>query len=233
MRGPSIFSSRPDQELFNRVARRFKEWSDVPLSVEQKESVNRRIESDFVDSAMKLTEGLGESVARSEESIQLLIEAFSLARSLAESEGRQAALTMDLVLKIGAGAGGGLRNGPAEGAVPPEHLRMILEAACRWFSADSFAELNPAEQAAITLLRLIELQPFEESNLALALASSSLFTMRSGLPPVIIAPDLADAFRSAIKEGLQANTKPMVELIAVALERSLARMIEEVGKGRK
>jgi hypothetical protein len=57
--------------------------------------------------------------------------------------------------------------------------------------------------------------------------------MRSGLPPVIIAPDQADAFRSAIKEGLQANTKPMVELIAGSLERSLARMIEEVGKGRK
>jgi hypothetical protein len=232
MRGPIVFSSRPDQELFNAVARRFKEWSAIPLSAGEKERVNRQVESDFVQSALKLSASQGESGAGAEARIQGIIEAFHLVRSFAESEGKQAALTLDLILRLGSAAGSGLRNGPAAGAVPAEHLQLILEGACRWFSADSFDELNPAEQAAIVALRLIELQPFEESNLALALTCSSLFTMRSGLPPLIIPPEQAGRFRAAIEEGLKANTKPLVELIAASLEMSLARMIEETGKGR-
>jgi Fic family protein len=109
----------------------------------------------------------------------------------------------------------------------PEHLPALLESACQWYTAESFTELNPVEQASIVLLRLIDLQPFEQANERTALVAASLFTMRSHLPPIIIKPELASAYRNALDEGARMNTKPMVETIAEAVEKSLEELIEE------
>ena len=75
------------------------------------------------------------------------------------------------------------------------HLRLILDSACQWFSADSFRELHPVEQASI--LRLIEMHPFQLRNERTALLAASLFTLRSGLPPLIIEPGSHQAYRAA------------------------------------
>lgn len=230
MRRPPIIPSRPDQELFNRVNKRFNELSAITVSAEKRVNLNRQLEVEFIDTSLKL-----EGADISDESlVASSLEAFRMVREAVESEGKQAELTFDLLSRLGAAAGGGLRKGPGSrgtNTVAAEHLPLILEGACRWFGADSFAELNPAEQAAIAALRLIELQPFEEANQRLALIASSLFTMRSGLPPIIIRQEEFDRYQAAIDEGLQANTKPLVELIAVSLESSLTRMIRDQGSG--
>jgi hypothetical protein len=75
------------------------------------------------------------------------------------------------------------------------------------------------------LLRLIDLQPFEEANERTALVAASLFTVRRELPPIIIKPEMASAYRNALDEGTRMNTKPMVETTAEAIEKSLAELI--------
>lgn len=153
--------------------------------------------------------------------------------ALVDGAGKDAELSLEFLTKIAQAAGEGLRKGPSAtrpDAVTAEHIPMILEVACRWFAAESFAELNPAEQSAIVLLRMIELQPFEGANLQLGLITAGFYTMRRGLPPLVIPSENAPRFKAAIEEGLKANTKPLVEVIAESLERSLTQMIE-IGRG--
>ena len=110
------------------------------------------------------------------------------------------------------------------------HLRLILDSVCQWFSADSFRELHPVEQASIVLLRLIEMHPFELRNERTALLAASLFTLRSGLPPLIIEPGSHQAYRAALDQGLRMNTKPMVEFLAQSIEASLDLEILKVSE---
>jgi fido (protein-threonine AMPylation protein) len=105
-----------------------------------------------------------------------------------------------------------------------DRLSIAVDAALRWFAADSFKELNPVEQAAIVFLRIVELQPFESGNEETALLAASLFTMRAGLPPVIFKPDNLSHYHAALDAGSAMNTTPMVELIASSIEAALDRI---------
>jgi hypothetical protein len=77
-------------------------------------------------------------------------------------------------------------------------------------------------------MRLIELRPFDVGNTRTALAASSLFTLRSELPPIIIKPAMEAAYRAALNDGMRMNTKPMVDLVTEALLLTLSEMIERV-----
>src|SRR5262249_28852282 len=80
---------------------------------------------------------------------------------VARAEGGGARLTPELLGRLN-GTGfrtEGDRESPAPEALAA-HLRSVVDHACQWFSAESFAELNPVEQAAIVLLRLLAIRPF-------------------------------------------------------------------------
>jgi hypothetical protein len=72
---------------------------------------------------------------------------------------------------------------------------------------------------------LIEIRAFDHRNQQTALVAASLFTLRSGLPPIIIRPETQPAYRAALNEGIRMNTKPMVEFLAESIEKSLSQMI--------
>src|SRR5207302_1375832 len=102
--------------------------------------------------------------------------------------------------------------------------------ACHWFTAESFTEFHPVEQASLVLLRLIDIEPFDRSNERTALVAASLFTLRSELPPVIIKPEMKAAYRAACAEAMRMNTKPMVDLLAAAVEKSITDVMEAMIK---
>jgi Fic family protein len=224
-------------------------------SAEQTANFDRLIETEFVYSTLKLEgadvsqELVAEVVSRGSRATTVgelghaatqLLTSLRIARSLARAKGKSAELTIELLLKLHGASDAGLRTGAGDrshGSKPPapEHLAALLESACRWYTAESFAELNPVEQASIVLLRLIDLQPFEQANGRTALVAASLFTLRSELPPIIIKPEIASAYRNALDEGARMNTKPMVELTAEAVEKSLTELLEDTKqlKGKK
>jgi len=107
-----------------------------------------------------------------------------------------------------------------------------INAFCEWTAADSFRELNALEQAAIIVLRLLEIRPFEEGNLAAAIGAASLFTIRAGWPPIIISELLRPRFNPAVGEGLKMNTRPLVDLLAESLYESLDSWIRFVKQSR-
>ena len=245
---PPILFTRGTSEWISRVNQKHKQLTELRLSAEQKERLDRWAETEFVYSTLKL-EGASinrEQVARvvlratgadaeNEPTTMALLYSLRTVTSSARAKGKTAELTNELLLKLHSPSGAGFRKtaGDTNRIVKPasaEHLPALLEICCRWYTAESFAELNPLEQASIVLLRLIEIQPFEEANERTALVAASLFTLRSELPPIIIKPEMDPAYCNARDEGMQMNTKPMVELVAEAVERSLSEMIVQAGK---
>jgi hypothetical protein len=231
-----ILSSRPAYEWINNVNRKLEQLNSIQLSADSRARAASWLEADFVFSGLSLAgeraeRGRVEEIVRTgkapvsgraddDASIIRLLEALRVVRSRVESEGRKAELTPGLLLTLDRkpdGAPGEFRKGLTD---------QMIENACLWFTAGSFEELHPLEQASIVHLRLIEIHPFEGGNEQLALVAASLFTMRSGLPPVIIPQEMSGDYRAALAEGFRMNTKPMVELMARATERALSGMIE-------
>jgi hypothetical protein len=153
--------------------------------------------------------------------------------NLVDTGGASAELSVDLIRRLDRP----LSTTPKEfsSSVPgrdPSLVAASVDLACRWFTAESFIELNPVEQAGIALLRLIEIAPFGEGTRPTAIVAASLFTLKSGLPPVIIGHDRAQAYDAAVAEGLRMSTRPMVELIADTLAKTLEEMIRLGSRGR-
>lgn len=242
-RTPPILFTRPTHEWLSRVDQRQKQLAALALTQEQKEQLTRRREIEFAYSVLTL-EGLtvsreevsdlvSSSSAKPNESgkaraILEVNQSLRLIDALIQSHGRESELSPALLTNLN--GAGSLRTTPGDSnrAIKPEHLAAAIDGACRWYAAESFAELHPVEQASIVLLRLIEIQPFENANERTALLAASLFTLRRELPPINISPELETTFRAALAEGFQMNTKPMVELIAEALERNMIEALDEL-----
>jgi len=255
-KGPQILFTRPAFEWINRVAEKHSELLKLQLSEKEREKLERRAEAEFVYSTATLAghstspaqvyrisdlAGLeGAEFSEADSLIAELLAALRIVNKLARSEGQQAALTPALLMKLNNPLGGveqGFRKGAIRATGPfrpaaAEHIPAAIESVCRWLTAESFAELNPLEQASITHLRLLEIQPFERANLETSLVAASLFTLRAEMPPIIIKHEDLDSYRAAVEEGARVNTRPMVEMMAVAMEKSLNESILAVKTGR-
>jgi predicted DNA-binding protein len=240
--------TRPIYDWINRVNRKHADFTSIEMSPEQKQRLTNLVRVWFISSNLYL-DGLTVSQAQIARIVSLssseagklqgsdlqIAELFSLILRLESiaQQGDKAVLTPRLLCQLNDPLNDpptGFRSGPvstglAIRAVSPERISASVEAACQWFAAKSMRELHPVEQAAIAHLRLIEIQPFKNRNELTARAAASLFTMRSGLPPIIFKPDQALAYRAALGEGLRMDTRPMVELIAEAIEACIDDMI--------
>jgi hypothetical protein len=250
-KSPQFLFTRSTNEWINQVTEKHNQFTQLQLSAEEKAQINRWVETQFIYSTLKL-----ENIDASREQVALIVSqdadaikeqanpAFALLKAIRQIEeivktsGRAASLTSELLIELNNKVGGsGFRKTASDQSTSSkpvfvEHLPLIIENACQWYTAESFDELNPIEQASIVFLRLIEIQPFERANLQTSLVAASLFTLRSTLPPVIIKPEIRAAFQSAIEESRKTNTKPMVELMADAVRLTLGEMVEK-GKSIK
>ncbi len=239
--------TRPLYEWINRVGQKYKQFAALDLNAEEQRRIQQSIETDFVCSALRLEGGdIGEAqvarmISKSIESSglsaseQLIAEQLEAFRAIDVLARQGDMITPESLLKIR----GRQEFRSGEGATdqrirPPRPELMIasIRSAFFWFSAESFLELNPVEQAAIALLRLVEIQPFDDRNDLTAIVAASFFLLRSQLPPVIIRADHVPSYRAAIEESRQSNTRPMVELIAEATEKTLADMIAIISERR-
>lgn len=241
-RAPTSLDSRiiftpPIYEWISRVDKINEELAALKLTEERQASLRQAVEVDWVRSLMQLSGSLiarndlervlssGEETREGNVELRRTLAAVRLVTDVVEAKGRAAQLNPDLVRRLH-----GLLD-PAGAALRSEAAAASLDLACGWFEAASFIELHPVEQAGIVLLRLLEIQPFERQNEGTALLTASLFTLRAGLQPIIIGPDLSPRFSAALKEGLRISTRPVVELIAEAVESTL-RMLRRLASQR-
>jgi hypothetical protein len=244
-RGLPLAQPTPIHDWIKRIGEKESELANLVLSPERDSALKAFIERAFTKSALALAglDASDQQIALVQESPANVQSADSVARrrilTVLESirvlqsipDTRSASLTPDLLLRI---------QDPHRSRPSPElqqdsgtHAETSTERAmprirafCDWVSADSFLELNPLEQASIVILRLLEIRPFEEGNVAAALGAGSLFTLKAGWPPIVIPGMLRPRFNQAVGEGLQMNTRPMVDLLAESIYATIDSMID-------
>jgi Fic family protein len=106
----------------------------------------------------------------------------------------------------------------------PEELPLMLHLTLEWFSAESINEMMPVEQATLVHVRLNDLQPFPKTENRVIRLATSLYTLRAGLPPLIITEDLINEYYQSLLAGLQMATQPLIELFARCLCATLDNM---------
>jgi Fic family protein len=218
----SVFS-RATHDWVSRIARKHVELTELKPTEEQVREARTATDASFalsinaIDSKRRETPGLADPI----KSLELL-------RSMADSNaGGTPELTPELLLRLhyASGAGPFRQHDPPDYYMTPpvraEKLPAALAAACQWFEAESFVELNPIEQSAIAYLRLFELRPFDRCNESTGLLAASLFSVRRGLPPITVDSSRIEQYHAALDEAFQMNTSPMVELMAEAVEQTL------------
>lgn len=107
---------------------------------------------------------------------------------------------------------------------PARFLERSLENFDRWLVADSFSEIHPIEQAALTMTRLVDIWPFEFGNRTAATVFSSFFLSRAGYPPFLVLPEEMAEFDQILSAAIRMQTAPLVQTIYRCIERELGRV---------
>ena len=112
---------------------------------------------------------------------------------------------------------------PAE----PELVPQLVDAALQWCRADSFAEMHEVEQAALVLLKLTDIQPFDRHNGTTLRLFSNFFLVGAGYPPAVIRSELAGRYSTALHKALCYQTGPLVDLLTESVAFSLGYCLGE------
>lgn len=227
---PPILTTRPLYEWIARVDQRAREFDRLAPGPAKMDAIKEWLTRSFARSILLVSAA---DSAKEEDRLSAALDIVIHLESVIDKHGAASRLTPELIRRLHIrGEASELRTHASTTSkvspARPEMLPALLDTACQWFEADSFTELHPIEQASISHLRLVELQPFDDWNEGAALLAASLFTLRAELPPVIIAKDRLESYQNALVEGQQMNTRPMVETIANAVERTLSEMVARV-----
>jgi len=111
----------------------------------------------------------------------------------------------------------------AQGHEPTEAelVAPVVDNALGWFQSESFAQMHEVEKSALMLIKLMDVQPFDEANGRTLRLFSNFFLLKAGYPPAIIPASQADQYSLAIQRSLGLDTQPIIDLIAEATDRSL------------
>lgn len=144
--------------------------------------------------------------------------------------GKEGLLQVHRLLFAGRTEAGRLRESEVAGVFPgqdcpgPQFLERSLDNFEQWLAADSFNEIHPIEQTALTLTRLVDIWPFEFGNRTAATVFSSLFLTRAGYPPFLVLPDQVGDFDESLARAIRMETAPLVKTISECIERELVRV---------
>ncbi|HEX6737929.1 MAG TPA: Fic family protein [Vicinamibacteria bacterium] len=113
---------------------------------------------------------------------------------------------------------------PAPAAFVESRVRVLEH----WLAEPSGRELAAAPQAALVMVRIHEILPFEEANgLVARLAASHLMVRAGARPPVLVAADRA-RLDAALTAAYQLDTEPLCRLLEDAATRALEVMVRAI-----
>lgn len=107
----------------------------------------------------------------------------------------------------------------------PKFVERALSNTFTWLSVESFAEIHPIEQAALVLMRLLEIQPFSSENGLLAELTSFLSLLKRGFPLPVIRRDDLPRFHAALEKAFQIAMQELIDFYARIVERSLEEAV--------
>jgi len=110
---------------------------------------------------------------------------------------------------------------PGHEPTEAELVGPVIINALGWFQSESFAQMHEVEKSALMLIKLLDIQPFEEANGRILRVFSNFFLLKAGYPPAVIPASRGSEYVLAVQSALRFETQPIIDLIADATDRSL------------
>jgi fido (protein-threonine AMPylation protein) len=105
--------------------------------------------------------------------------------------------------------------------VPPEFIARSLDNLMGWLNAESFSQIHPVEQCALTLTRVIDLWPFEFGNLTAAVVFANLPLLNAGLAPFFVEPQHRNELEKAVGQAMIIDMQPLVNAIFRTVKKEM------------
>jgi len=104
---------------------------------------------------------------------------------------------------------------------PPEFIEHSIDNLVVWLTAESFTQIHPIEQCALTITRFIDVWPFEFGNFTIALLFGNLALRRAGLTPFFVLPEHRKEFERAIAQAMTIDMQPLVNAIFQTVRKEM------------
>lgn len=104
---------------------------------------------------------------------------------------------------------------------PPSFIERSIDNLVVWFNAESFTQIHPIEQCALTITRIVDVWPFEYGNLTVALVLGNLALGRAGLAPFFVLPEHRKEFDRVIAQAMTIDTQPLVNAIFQTVRKEM------------
>jgi Fic family protein len=104
---------------------------------------------------------------------------------------------------------------------PPEFIENSLDNLVVWFNAESFTQIHPIEQCALTITRIADIWPFEFGNLTVGIVFGNLALRRAGLTPFFVLPEHRGEFEKAIAQAMTIDMQPLINAIFQTVRKEM------------
>ena len=104
---------------------------------------------------------------------------------------------------------------------PPEFIERSIDNLVVWLTAESFTQIHPIEQCALSITRIVDVWPFEFGNLTIALLLGNHALRNAGLTPFFVLPEHRKEFERAIAQAMTIDMQPLVNAIFQTIRREM------------
>jgi len=104
---------------------------------------------------------------------------------------------------------------------PPQFIERSLENFETWLGADSFSEIHPIERCALTIVRIVDIWPFEFGNLTAAVVFGNVFLEAAAWTPFFVQPENMKEFEKAIAQSMTIEMQPLINAIYNTVKREM------------
>jgi fido (protein-threonine AMPylation protein) len=109
----------------------------------------------------------------------------------------------------------------------PQFIDRSLDNFFNWLTAESVAEIHPIEKAALVLSRIVDIWPFNQGNLTVAIMMANIGLRQAGLAPFFVLPEHKKEFNTTVAQAMSIETQPLVN----AIYRTIKREMEALAGG--
>lgn len=104
---------------------------------------------------------------------------------------------------------------------PPEFVERSLDNLVVWFNAESFTQIHPIEQCALTITRIADIWPFEFGNLTIGIVFGNLALRGAGLTPFFVLPEHRGEFEQVIAKAMTIDMQPLINAIFQTVRKEM------------
>jgi Fic/DOC family len=107
---------------------------------------------------------------------------------------------------------------------PPEFIEHSLDNLVGWLTAESFSQIHPIEQCALTLARFVDVWPFEFGNFTIGLLFGNLALRAAGLTPFFVLPEHRREFERAVAQAMTIDMQPLINAVFQTVRKEMAAL---------